>query len=198
VQIVAGGALGAVSFTWQQQIDSSPGPTIPTEAIVPFGVDLPDPAFCSLSFGAGTYVQGDIYTVSSTGVVTGGSGTGVGLLAATRFDPRVVACARATSDAVTWMQPRCVPPIISVGQNVAGWLADLALFHLRTRQGMTPAGAGNGDDQKRADYETAVRELKAIGAAQMRPPDLVDSSPGNAGAGFTAMPISGPLVGWSC
>jgi hypothetical protein len=196
VQIQTGGPLGAMQFLWQQQIDGSYSAAVPSEAISPWSVDLPDPSFCSLSFAPGTYVPGDVYVVSSQGVVSGGSGSGVGLLSATRFDPRIIACARATSDIVTFTQPRVVAPIISIGPQIVGWGCSRAIWHLRCRQGVTPPGAGGGDDQQRLNAEEAEKQLRAIGVSQTRPPDIVDSSPGNAGSGFTAQPISGRLVGW--
>lgn len=199
VQIMTAGPLGTMQFAWQQQIDTAYSATIPSESVAPsWSSDLADPGFGTLTFAPGTYNAGDIYTVSSQAVVTGGTGSGIGLVSATRFDPRLVACARATSDGCTWMQPRVVSPVISVGPQIIGWFADVASFYLRSRQGMTPAGAGNGDDNVRLRYETAEKQLKAIGVSQQRPPDIVDSSPGNAGGGFTVQPISGDLVGWNC
>lgn len=196
VQIQAAGGLGAMQFAWQQIVDGAYSSTIPSESINPWAIDLTDPGFGTLSFATGTYVLNDVYNVSSQGVVSGGSGGGIGLLSATRFDPRLIACARATSDAVTWLQPRCVAPIVSVGPQIVGWIAALAIFHLRCRQGVTPAGAGAGDDQVRLNYEAAERELKRIGAGKDRPPDIIDSSPGDAGAGLNAYPGGDPLTGW--
>jgi hypothetical protein len=101
-----------------------------------------------------------------------------------------------TSDAVTWMQPRVVPPVVSVGAQIVGWLADLAIFRLKSRSGMTPPGAGSGDDNLRANAEAAEKNLRMIGASEDRPPDLVDSSQGDIGAGFSALPQGDSLRGW--
>lgn len=196
VQIVLGGVLGTMTWQWQLQGDSAWSGTINSEAITPWSSSPVDPAYAVLTFAAGTYVLGDTYVVSSTGVVTGGSGTGIGLLSATRFDPRADACDEVTSLGVTWMQPRVVPPVLSIGPQIAGWFFDLVKYRLRSRQGMTPAGAGAGDDNDRARAIDAEKNLKMIGASEDRPPDIVDSSQGDIGAGFNAYPQGDDLIGW--
>jgi hypothetical protein len=194
VQIVAGGDLGAMTWQWQRQGDSAWSELIYSEANAgqPWAYSPADPAFATFTFAPGTYVADATYTVSSTGVVTTSSFAG---LTAARFDVREVACVEVTSLAVTWMQPRVVAPVISVGEQVKGWLADLVIYRLRSRQGMTPEGAGGGDDNVRLRAKDAERNLKAIGASQDRPPDLVDSSAGS-GAGFPVYPIGDDLAGW--
>lgn len=194
VEIVAGGALGTMTWQWKRQGDEASSEVIFSEdAGGSSWVYAPaDPAFAILTFAPGTYVAGGLYVVSSTGVVTTASFAG---LTATRFDCREVACDEITSLAVTWMQPRVVPPVTSVGEQIKGWLADLAIYRLRSRQGMTPEGAGAGDDNVRLRAKDAERNLKAIGASQDRPPDLIDSS-GGSGAGFPVYPIGDDLSGW--
>jgi len=193
VQIVTGGVLGSMTWQWQQVGDPAWSPVFNSEAAAPF-VYLPkDPAFAQFSFAAGTYVQGDVYNVSTAGVVTGGSNA---LLTATRFDVRALSITAQTSKAVTWMQPRVVPPVVSVGPQIKEWIAALVVYALRSRQGATPPDAGAGDDNQRLRAEDAEKQLKAIGASADRPPDLVDSSTGDTGAGFSAYPIGDSLRGF--
>lgn len=196
VQIVAGGALGVMTWQWQRAGDANWSEAIASESPAPWQYSPNDPAFAILTFAAGTYNQGDVYNVSSSGIVTGGSGGGVGLLTATRFDVRNDACIEITSLTVTWLQPRCVPPIVSVGPQIQGWMGDLISYRLRSRQGMTPSGAGAGDDNARARAEKAETEIKAIGASKDRPPDIVDSSADDTGAGFPAQPVGDSLRGF--
>jgi hypothetical protein len=196
VQIVAGGGLGAMSWQWQQAGDSAFSALFPSEAAPPWAWSLTDPGFGILTFATGTYNANDVYNVSTAGVVTGGSGGGIGLISASRFDVRQDACIWAISTAITWMTPRVVAPVLSVGPQIFGWIADLAIFKLRSRQGLAPPGAAVADDQVRLNYEIAEKNLKLIGESQDRPPDLVDSSQGNAGAGFAAYPIGDTLRGW--
>lgn len=198
VQVVTGGALGLMTWQWQRFGDASYSETFASETAggSAWSSSLPDPAFATATFAPGTYNAGDVYTISSTGVVMGGTTGGVGLLTATRLDVVTQACTSATSRGVTWMQPRCVAPIISVGPGTKEWLTSVVIYSLRSREGMTPAGAGAGDDNVRARAVDAEKNLRAIGISQERPPDIVDSSSDGTGAGFTAMPISGCLVGW--
>jgi hypothetical protein len=197
VQIVAGGALGVMTWQWQQVGDSAFSSVISSEAQggAAWSYSLSDPGFGVLTFPDGTYVINTTYLVSSTGSVTPGASAYAGLTA-TRFDARLLACIEVTSLAVTWMQPRVVPPVISVGQQIVGWLADIVMYRLRSRQGMTPPEAGAGDDNVRLRAKDAEAQLKAIGASADRPPDIVDSSQGDAGAGFAAYPIGDSLTGW--
>lgn len=196
VQIVAGGALGAMTFQWQRQGDPAFSAVINSEAAPPWVSGLDDPGFAILTFAAGTYNANDSYTISSQGVVTGGSGSGIGLISATRFDVRQDACVEAVSLTVTWLQPRCVPPVLSVGSQIQGWMGDLVSYRLRSRQGMTPPDAGAGDDNVRLRAVNAQTELQKIGASTDRPPDIVDGSAGDLGAGFPAQPVGDPLRGF--
>jgi hypothetical protein len=70
------------------------------------------------------------------------------------------------------------------------------MYRLRSRQGMTPPEAGAGDDNVRLRAKDAEKQLMAIGASSDRPPDIVDSSQGDTGAGFNAYPLGDPLTGW--
>lgn len=196
VQIVAGGALGAMTFQWKRKDDNAYGPTFSSEAAAPWAFALSDPGFGTLTFAAGTYVANDVYDVSSAGVVTGGSGSGIGLLSAARFDLLRLTCTQVTSTGVTWMQPRVVPPVISVGPQIKKWLCQVAIYDLKSRQGLAPEGTGLGDDNIRARYKDAEEQLKAIGGSADRPPDITDSSPGDAGAGFNAYPVGDDVTGW--
>jgi len=196
LQIVTGGALGTMTWQWQQQGDTAFTPALASELPAPFTFLLPDPGFGTLTFASGTYNANDTYSVSSAGIVTGGSGGGVGLITATRFNVPQLACIETVSLAVTWLQPRVVPPVLSIGPQILGWLADLVIYRLRSRQGMTPPDGGVGDDNVRARAKDAELQLKAIGASQDRPPDIVDSSASDTGAGFSALPQSDDLRGW--
>lgn len=198
VQIITGGILGVMSFQWkrQEQDDNTWSATIISEAGASSQFDLPDPGYGSLIFGAGSYSPTTSYVVGSTGIVTPGIGA-LNALTATRFDPRLVACTTATKKACTWMQPRIVGPVLSVGEDIKEWLAHTAIFSLLSRNGFAPASAEAGaDDNRRANAESAKRELKAIGAASERPADLVDSSTSQQGAGLNAYPLGDDLAGW--
>lgn len=197
VKIVTGGVLGLMTWQWQPFGDSAYSPEIPSEAQggAAWTSSLRDPGFGTLTFLDGTYVAGTTYAVSSSGVVTPGAGAFAGLTA-TRFDCRLIACLEVTSLAVTWMQPRVVPPVISVGSQIKGWMSDLVMYRLRSRQGLTPPEAGAGDDNVRLRAKDAELQLKAIGGSQDRPPDIDDSSAGDIGAGFGAYPIGDSLRGW--
>jgi len=196
VQIVVGGALGVMTFQWKRKDDTAYGPVHSSEAAAPWALALADPGFGVLTFADGTYVAGDVYTVSSAGVVTGGSATGVGLLSATRFDVIALACTSATSKGVTWLKPRCVPPILSVGLQIKQWLVCIAKDDLKGRDGLAPEGTGVGDDNTRARAKDAEAQLKAIGASADRPDDLVDSSTDGTGAGLPVYPMSDDPTGF--
>jgi hypothetical protein len=195
LQIGIGGALGAMAVQWRRQGETNFSELFYSDAVSSWSLELPDPSWTTITCAAGSYVAGTLYVISSNGVVIPGVGAIAGI-AATRSDQRLLWCTAATSKGVTWMQPRVVPPVISVGAQVKEWLADLAIYGLRKRLGLTPAGAGPGDDEVRARNEAAERNLKLIGSSSDRPPDLVDSSTGNAGAGFNAYPTGDDLRGF--
>lgn len=192
ISISTAGVLGTMRFCWRFVGEDTWSAPIPTDSDgEETDVALPDPSWCCLLFSAGTYVVDDVYTIASSGLVTP-----AGLVNASRFDLRDVQCEAVTSKSVTWMLPRCVPPIISVGSQIKEWMANMVIYSLRSRSGMTPSGAGSGDDNVRALAESGEKNLKAIGISEDRPPDLVDSSSDAGGAGFNAYPIGDDLRGW--
>jgi hypothetical protein len=193
--IVDAGALGAMTFQWKRQGEDNYSATIYSEAGSSWASELPDTACATLTFGAGSYVANTTYLVSSTGTVTPGAGAFAGL-SATRRDLVSDKCLSATKKAVTWMQPRVVPPVLSVGEDIKEWIADIAKYALRSRDGLTPPGAGAGDDNDRLRAVDAEKNLKLIGQSTDRPQDLIDSSPSSEGAGFNAYPVGGDLRGW--
>jgi hypothetical protein len=77
-------------------------------------------------------------------------GAAPGGLSAVRYDIVGAKIAARSSDFATWAQPRCVPPIISIGEGEKGWLADLLIYDLRSRSGMTPPDAGGDGRRQRA------------------------------------------------
>lgn len=183
--ITTTGALGTMAFTWQVVGDVYASAPIVSEAGAPWTKALPDPAWCSLAFAAGTYTSGQTFTVSRTGTVTGPSS----LITATRTNIAEDMCAEVTSEGVTRMQPRVVPPVLVAGVGVEGALARIVIYRLKSRSGLTPQDAGAGDDNIRVLAERAEKFLDSIGRSAQRPPDLVDSSTGG-GAGIPQMPVS--------
>jgi hypothetical protein len=190
VQVQTGGALGAVTIAWRVQGDLNWSAPEPSEPGTSWAWDAPDPAWASLVFPAGSYTAGDTWTVATSGAVVAQGSPSAGPPTATRYDLVALTCAAVTSDAVTWMQPRCVPPVLSLGEGQKGWLAHVAIYRLKSRQGMTPAQAGSGDENLRARALDAEENIKRIGRSDNRPPDIVDSSPGGTGAGIPQMPVS--------
>lgn len=195
ILIVAGGALGAMTFQWRRLDEEHYSATIYSEPGSSWSVTLPDLAYATLTFAAGPYVANTAYSVGSTGIVLAGPGAFDGL-AATRLDLIADACLSATKKAATWMQPRVVSPVLSCGEDIKQWIADVAKYGLRSRNGLTPPGAGAGDDNDRLRAVDAERNLKLIGQSTDRPQDLVDSSGSTEGAGLPAYPTGGDLRGW--
>jgi hypothetical protein len=195
ILIDGAGVLGVMSFQWKRQGEDNYSATIYSEAGAAWSYTLPDPAHATLTFAAGAYVANTAYTVDSHGAVTPGVGAFVGLTA-TRLDLIADACLSATKKAATWMQPRVVSPVISIGEDIKQWIADIAKYGLRSRNGLTPPGAGAGDDNDRLRAVDAEKNLKLIGQSTDRPQDLIDSSGSLEGAGLPAYPTGGDLRGW--
>lgn len=197
VEIVTGGALGTMTFRWRLQDDDDAWSDEETsEAGSTWSTTLADPAFATLTFAAGTYVADKQYVVRSSGAVVAGSGA-LDALTATRIDIVASICDSTTKKAVTWLSStRVVPPIVSVDTEIEEWLAAVAIYALKSRQGSTPPGAGLGDENLRLRALDAEENLKAIGRSAQRPPGLVDSSSSGDGGGFTAYPESDDLRGW--
>jgi hypothetical protein len=195
ILIVDGGPLGVTTFQWKRLDEEHYSATIYSEAGATWSITLPDLAYATLTFAAGAYVENSAYTVGSLGIVQRGPGAFDGLTA-TRLDLIADACLSATKKAATWMQPRVVSPVISVGEDIKQWIADVAKYGLRSRNGLTPPGAGAGDDNDRLRAVDAEKNLKLIGQSTDRPFDLVDSSGSTEGAGLPAYPTGSPLRGW--
>ena len=193
VKITTGGHLGTMAIAWRRQGDSVFSPDLVSETGAAWAINLPDPGFSALTFPDGPYVLNEVYLVSPSGAVSGGSVAGV---VAARVDVVQSFCQSATSRAVQWMLPRVVPPVISVGPQIKEWIASLVVYGLKSRQGMAPPEGQAGDENVRMRAVDAEKELKLIGLSADRPPDLVDSSPDDAGAGFTAYPVGDDLRGW--
>jgi hypothetical protein len=203
-RIATGGVLGTMAIEWQVQGDTSWAGPIVSEGGASWQHDLSDPGFGSIVFPAGSYLAGWQYVIGTSGIsgagswavpVTPAAGAPAGPTA-TRFDLRLVVCQATTAKAVTWMQPRVIAPVESVGPDVKEWLAAIAIYTLKSRQGATPPGAGLGDENLRLRAVEAEENLKQIGRSEVRPPDLVDSSSGAAGGGFSAYPVSDDLRRW--
>lgn len=195
VECVTAGALGVASFAWRFVGDSLWSAAEVSEAGSTWTWEAPDPSWASLTFAAHSYADGNAWTVSTSGTVTPQAGA-PSTVTATRADIVAATIASGTSDAVTWMQPRVVPPVVSLGEGQKGWLAVICIYRLKSRQGMTPAQAGSGDENLRARALDAESNFRAIGASAQRPPDIVDSSDGGTGAGLSLLPLSDPLRGW--
>jgi hypothetical protein len=189
VACTAAGSLGAAAFAWRFADDTNTSSPKISQAGPSWTWDAPDPSWLSITFPALAYLEGTSWTVATDGSVTPIGGAPGGL-SAVRYDIVGAKIAARSSDFATWAQPRCVPPIISIGEGEKGWLADLLIYDLRSRSGMTPPDAGAGDDNVRARAEAAERNIRAIGASAMRPPGIVDSSPGGGGTGIPSFPRS--------
>jgi hypothetical protein len=195
ILVVDGGALGVMTFQWKRQGEDNYSATIYSEAGASFSFVLPDPAHATLTFVDGAYLASSTYVIDSAGRVTLGIGAFDGLTA-TRFDLIADACLSATKKAATWMQPRVVSPVLSIGEDIKQWIADVAKYALRSRNGVTPPGAGAGDDNDRLRAVDAEKNLKLIGQSTDRPQDLIDSSGSLEGAGLPAYPTGGEIRGW--
>jgi hypothetical protein len=189
VKITTAGALGTMAWAWKQLGDIDYSDPITSTTTTPNVISLPDPGYAALTFAAGSYVLDSTYTIDPSGTVTRAGGA-INTVTATRSDIVTSMCEVVTSQAVTWMQPRAKPPIISVGTGCKSWLADIVIYRLKSRVGMSPGTIGSGDENLRLRAEDAEKNLRAIGRSDNRPPDLVDSSTNNLGPGIPLMPRS--------
>lgn len=190
VKCTTSGALGVATFAWRPYGATEWSADELSDAAAPWAWSVPEPAWAVVTFAAATYTSGNQWSIAASGVVTPAGGS-PSTVTATRV--RIVATTidAVTSDAVTWMaNNRVKPPVLSLGAGQRGWLAAIAIYRLKSRQGMTPSQAGQGDENLRARAIDAEENLKAIGRSDGRPPDLVDSSTNNLGTGIPLMPRS--------
>jgi hypothetical protein len=183
VQISTGGSLGTMTVAWRPQGATGWSRAEQSEPGGTWTWDTPDPGYASATFPAAVYTAGHAWTIATDGSVTPQGAAPAGPTAV-RNDVVAAIIAGVTSDFVTWAQPRCVPPIVSIGEGQKGWAAAIAVYRLKSREGMTPTQAGTGDENQRARALDAELNIKGIGASAMRPPDIVDSSPGGGGTGI--------------
>lgn len=195
VAVEQGGALGTMSAKWRMVGAEEWEVAEPSEDGSSWTWAPRDPAFAVLTFGTATYDPGDSWTVSAAGTVTA-QGSSPSTLSATRTNVITSNIAGLSSDIATWTQPRCVPPILSIGEGQKAWAATILIWRLKLRSGVTPAEAGSGDGMLMEEARRCEERFKAIGASAMRPPDITDSSAGNTGAGLSLLPYSESLRGW--
>lgn len=195
VQIVDGGALGEMSARWRFRGDDRWSNPEPSSDGSSWTWSPQEPAWVELTFTAQVYVQGQTWSVGVTGTVTPQEGAPGGV-SATRIDLVTRHIAAVSSKIAEWVQPRCVAPIISLGEGQKADAAVWVIYRLKSREGLTPKDVGPGDDNWRQLAEDAERNFRAIGRSDNRPPDLVDSSPTGTGAGIPLMPTSRPRRGF--
>jgi len=197
LRIEVGGALGAMSVSWRfgdKGTDAPWSEPKTSQGGSAWTWDLPDPAWASVTFAAGSYSDGAEWVVRSDGSVAVVGGSAPTVTAARNDIPAKMI--QAVSDKMAeWMQNRIVAPILSLPEGLKGGAASWVIFRLKTRDGMTPQDAGVADDNIRAVAEAFERDCRMSGASAMRPPGLVDSS-GGAGAGLPLMPLSDPSRCW--
>lgn len=196
LQVVAGGGLGQMSVRWRLRGDerwSVPEPS--SEGASTWTWSLEDPAWASVTFIDQQYVEGHTWSVGVTGLVTPQEDAPGGV-SSVRQDLVTRHIAAVSSKIAEWTQPRCVPPIITLGEGQKADAAVWVIYRLKSREGLTPKEVGPGDDNWRQLAEDAERNFRAIGRSDNRPYDIVDSSPSGNGAGIPLMPTSRPRRGF--
>jgi hypothetical protein len=192
ILISTAGALGTMRFKWRLVGDTNFSAEIPSSAAAPWVFAL-DEAFAVLTFGAGGYVLDSTYVISEAGGVTTGGGA-INTLTASRYDRREAESQVTTDLCIGWMQPAITPPLVSWGADVKGQYALVLRGRLKRGAGLAPSAAAVGDENVIASEEKAEAWFKAVGAGEIEPQDLVDSS--SDGETMLVMPISDEPVGW--
>lgn len=189
IQISTGGALGVMQFQWQYAGDTAWSAPIVSVAGSTWAYTLDD-TFSDLTFAARTYVLAEAYTVDTNGAVTGATG-----LTAARFSLVTNACSAVTAEAMTLMQDAIHPPLTVWGDDAATHAAAMVYAVLKRGRGLTPDGAGVGDENLFVAEKIARKFFSDIGE-NGRPANMTDTSASSDGPMIPAYPAGDTLRGW--
>lgn len=196
ILITAAGPLGTMKLQWRLLGDADWSAEIASSPLASWVLTL-DEAFAILTFAAGTYVANSTYVVNELGVVTLGGGA-LAALTAERYDARETESQATTDLCLGWMKPAVVPPLVSWGADIRGQYAFVLRGRLKRRLGLSSQQASVADENIIATEEKAEAWFKAVGAGDVEPVDLVDSSDDGAPGSATEFlqPISDDPIGW--
>jgi hypothetical protein len=197
ILITAGGALGTMKLQWRLLGDADWSIEIASSPLTSWVLTL-DEAFAILTFAAGSYVANSTYVVNELGAVTVAGG-GISTLTAARYDVRETESQATTDLCLGWMKPAVVPPLVSWGADIRGQYAFVLRGRLKRRLGLSSQQASVADENILLSEEKAEAWFKAVGAEEIEPVDLVDSSddgaPGSSSSELL-MPVSDDPIGF--
>jgi hypothetical protein len=193
LEVLVGGALGALQLQWQYPGDTGWSAPIVSTAGASWAYTLDD-TFADLTFAAGTYRAGDQYLVDAAGNVVPQGSALAGLISAARFDLRANACSAITSEALMLMADAITPPLLSWGDDVTMHAAEWVYERLKRGRGMAPSGAAAGDASVATEGFEARKFFAAIGE-NGRPSTMTDSSAPSDGP-IALLPYGDCRRGW--
>jgi hypothetical protein len=117
VTVESGGALGTATVKWRVHGDTVWSDAKLSSASASWTWDLPDPAYASVVLPAAAYIAGDAWTIDSGGTITITSGARA--ITSTRWDLVDAQITAVSADIARWLQPRHVPPILSLSRASA-------------------------------------------------------------------------------
>jgi hypothetical protein len=148
----------------------------------------------TLTFAAGTYDEGVVYTVDEAGTVTGdGGATG---LTATRFDVVEDKIAAATGEAISYLGPRKELALVEWGAEIRAAVGKIVRYELKDLVGFAPTDANVADFQIKDAAREAREYLQAIGAGRINAYGMLDSSSDGKGSGLMVPILSDERAGF--
>lgn len=190
IQISTAGALGVMQFQWQTIGDAGLSPSIVSSGSAPPWLYTIDDVFADLTFAAGSYTLNAIYTVDALGAVSPS-----GLVTASLFDRRQIACSAVTREALQRMRDAIRPPLTSWGDDATEHAAAWVYAKLKRGKGATPEGAGAGDALIFHAEKLAMDFFDGIGR-DGRPDSMTDTSPSADGPLIPVYPFGDTPRGW--
>jgi hypothetical protein len=193
VQIAAGGALGVMTVRWRRIGEEGWTEPQVSSSRAPWSWSPPD--VCgTLTFAAGTYDEGVVYTVDEAGTVTGdGGATG---LTATRFDVVEDKIAAATGEAISYLGPRKELALVEWGAEIRAAVGKIVRYELKDLVGFAPTDANVADFQIKDAAREAREYLQAIGAGRINAYGMLDSSSDGKGSGLMVPILSDERAGF--
>ena len=190
VQILAGGNLGAMTFTWRKKGEQYWNATpISTSAGMAWSYTI-DAVFADLTWTDQVFVATTVYTIDEAGTVTGGAG-----LAAVRWSKVQIACSATTAEIMQLWRDAVKPPVTSWSDAVRTHAAAMVHAWLKVSVGITAEKAGEGDKLV-FDRDALARAFFVDIGENGRPDDLIDSSPTADGPMFAAYPVGDDDRNW--
>lgn len=105
-------------------------------------------------------------------------------------------CQAVTDEVLGRMAPAVVPPLLAWGSDIKANCARILAYELKSIIGLAPTNVAVGDENLLIRAQQARAWFDAVGAGEIDPQDLIDSSTSTDEGGFAPAVTSDARLGW--